>query len=254
MNLRAAALGLVLLLLASACGISETDLGTASIDGAWQLESGTVAGEAVPLVDGYRITFTGEGTSFGGTAACNQYGATVDIDGGAAAVTELFVTEIACDPEVMDSEATYLTGLQAIDRADRTGDRLVLAGPDVELEFVAVPPVAAADLIGTTWVLESLVDGETVSTSLGELVTAEFLDDGTFMALTGCRTLTGAYVAVGDEIATPSMSAEGECTAELQSQDSHIVTVFEGPFTIDIDGDLLTLTIAGDEGLMYRAG
>ena len=253
MNRIISTLVLLIVLVATACGSVETT-GAESIDGVWQLESGTVNGAPVPLVDGYRITFSGEGSTFGGTAACNQYGATIGIDSGTVTLEELFVTEKACRPEVMDSEAAFLTGLQGVDRAERTDDRLVLSGPDARLEFVELAPIDDQDLIGTTWILESLVDGDAISTTQGDDLTLEFDSDGTFMALTGCRILTGTYVAVGDEIATPTLSADGECTAELQNQDSHVIAVLEGPFTVDIDGDRLTLAAAGNEGLVYRAG
>jgi heat shock protein HslJ len=44
----------------------------------------------------------------------------------------------------MASEAAYLAALAAVETAERTGDRLTLAGPDVELLYMLEPP--AADL------------------------------------------------------------------------------------------------------------
>ena len=40
----------------------------------------------------------------------------------------------------MASEAAYLSALEAVETAERTGDGLVLAGPDVELRFRLVHP------------------------------------------------------------------------------------------------------------------
>jgi hypothetical protein len=45
---------------------------------------------------------------------------------------------------------------------------------------------------------------------------------------------------------------QGECPADLAEQDGHIVGVLEG-FRASIDGQQLTLTGDGGEGLIYRA-
>ena len=48
-------------------------------------------------------------------------------------------------------------------------------------------------------------------------------------------------------------AAQGECPQDLQFQDNLVVTVLGDGFRISIEGNTLTLTIAGDEGLIYRA-
>lgn len=254
MNRRAiTALALVLALTAAACA-TEVDSGESVLAGSWQLESGTLHDAPIPQVSGYRITFTSEGSTFTGTAACNRYGGLFGVEAFAMTVQELVVTEMACEPAVMESEQAYLTALNLVDLAGREDGALVLTGRGVELRFIALPPVPTAALIGTVWVLESLVDGDVVSSAVGDNLTFELNDDGTLVALTGCRTLTGSYVVVGDEIETPQLGAAGECTADLVRQDGHVIGVFEGGFTTDIDGDRLTLTAAGEQGLVYRAG
>ena len=50
-----------------------------------------------------------------------------------------------------------------------------------------------------------------------------------------------------------SWGAEGECPTEVVSQDSQVITVLEGPFTVTIDGGRLTMTAPGGEGLSYTA-
>ena len=160
-----------------------------------------------------------------------------------------------CHPaEVMASEAAYIFAIQRIDLAALDGEVLVLTGPEVELRFAALPPVPEQALIGTVWVMDGLIDRDSVTTVQGENLTLELSEAGTLTALTGCRTLTGTYVVVGDEIKTPQLGAEGQCTAELAAQDSRVVTVFEGGFTVEIDGNSLTLTASGNEGLLYRSG
>ncbi len=238
-------------MLAPACSTSAPqDL---PVVGDWELVSGNDGVEEIPMVPGWRITFNSDGEHFGGTAACNGYGGTIVSDGNTLSFEELAWTEMACRPDVMASEQAYLAVFQRVDSTSRDGDVMLLSGEDAELWFVAVEPVPTAELIGTIWELDGLVSGEAVSSVQGEDLALVFDQDGTFSAGTGCRTLTGTYIAVGDEIQTPDLSAEGECPVELSAQDSHVVTVFEGGFTTAIDGNRLTLTIAGDEGLVYRA-
>jgi hypothetical protein len=52
----------------------------------------------------------------------------------------------------------------------------------------------------------------------------------------------------------PEMAAEGECTADLSEQDSRVVTVLGDGFRVAVEDQTLTLTAAGEQGLVYRAG
>jgi hypothetical protein len=45
---------------------------------------------------------------------------------------------------------------------------------------------------------------------------------------------------------------EGECPPELTDQDSHVVSVLE-QFTVQVDGNRLTLGASGNLGLSYTA-
>lgn len=243
----------VLAMLLPACGGAEVDASTNPLDGAWQLESGTLDGEPIPLVEGYRITFTAVGTGFSGTAACNQYSGRFGIEAWELTFEDLTTTEMACEPDVMASEAAYIFAVRRIDKAAHEDDRLVLTGPGTELRFVALPPPPDEALVATTWILDGLISGDSVSTVQGDPLTLVFDPDGTFVAGTGCRTLSGTYVISGDEVHTQESSAEGECAADLQAQDDQVVSVLER-FTVAIDGSRLTVSAAGSRGLLYRAG
>jgi heat shock protein HslJ len=133
---------MILLLLLSGCSL-VTRGGSASLDGEWQLQAGTNHGQAVPIVAGSQITLEIHGTQVGGTAACNQYGGKLQISGTTISITELIQTEMAClDDRLMASESAYLGALPRVTTAGRNGDSLVLTGPEVELRFGRVAPVA----------------------------------------------------------------------------------------------------------------
>ena len=220
----------------------------------WELEAGRIDGSELILVEGYPITLNITEDSATGTAACNGYGAVVSMTESEITFSELISTAMACSPEeVMESETRYLEALPRVDSFAGTQDRLTLAGADIELSFIALPPVPVADLTGTVWVLESLIDGDSVSGAAGDRATLELYTDGSMLGSTGCRSLHGRYAVTGAEVTMPEMAAEGECSADLFEQDSHVVTVLGDGFSAVVEDQTLTLTSAGEQGLVYRA-
>lgn len=110
-----------------------------SVEGTWQMTSGTVDGEEIPLLDSHPITITFEGDEVSGTAACNGYGGTFDLDGSEIAFGALAMTEMACIPEeTMEAEAMFGTALTRVDTVV-IDDQMTLSGEGVELVFESVP-------------------------------------------------------------------------------------------------------------------
>ncbi len=242
----------VFALLAAACGTSSG--GGISFEGPWQLESGTLDGRPILIFATHPITMTIEAGQISGTAACNGYGGKLRISGTSFAVEDLFATEMACfPPETMESESAFLEALLDADTIEDSEGRLVLRGDRTELVFAALAPVPEAELTNTVWVLESLVQGEAVSSVAGERATLELFTDGSFIGSTGCRTLAGSYVISGAEVQFTRFSASGECPPELAEQDSRVISVLEGGFRVAIEGNVLTASSSGGKGLVYRA-
>ena len=243
---------LILTLLLSGCSLFVAGA-WASLGGEWQLQAGTNQGQAIPIVAGSRITLKIDGNEVGGTAACNQYGGKIHVSGTTISITELIQTEMAClDDRLMASESAYLGSLARVTAAGRNGGSLVLTGPEVELRFGRVAPVADVDLIGTTWTLDSLISGDAVSSTVGE-ARLELQGDGRIAASTGCRNVTGSYTVSERQVQVRLDPYDMiGCVAPLGDQDAHILDVLSNGFAVAIDGDRLTLT-AGDNGLGYRA-
>lgn len=236
----------------SACAEPEQP-GADPTGAGWELRSGSVDGASLPIVDGYPITLAfADDTTAGGTAACNGYGASYDVSGSGITFSELIWTEMGCTPElIMESEQTYLGALPRVMTFSLADDRLTLTGEDVELVFDALPPVPAAELSGTVWVLDSLVQGDSVSSVLGERATLELFTDGSMLGSTGCRNIHGSYTVGGADVVV-GLTVDGDCPEEPKDQHNHVITVLD-KFRAEVDGETLTITTPHGQGLVYRA-
>jgi len=260
----------VMMLVFAACGsedpsLSDDPVGDSAsgqdlneeptLDGSWVLVAASVDGEILALSDEYRVTMTIDGSEIGGRAACNGYGGAVSIDDGSFSVTNIAQNEMACEPAIMQIESAFLKGLLRVTDAVRSGDTAALGGEGVEFGFELLPPVPTSDLIGVTWVLDTIIQGEAVSSAVATAQPATLLlsADGSFTGGTGCRELSGEYIVSGDVVHFTSFGAEGECPGELQRQDGQVVTVLGDGFTAHLDGDRLTVSSAGGEGLSYTS-
>ncbi|MDJ0498229.1 MAG: META domain-containing protein [Acidimicrobiia bacterium] len=241
---------IAVLLVAVGCGDGEPSGATTDLprpDGDWQLVDGVVTSPEFP------ITMSITGTEVSGRAACNSYFGTVMVNTAAIEFGEMGSTAMACEPAAMAAESAFLTALAAAEAFEYRNDRLVLTGPSDDLVFAPVAPVPTAALLDTTWVLETLIEGEAATSANGEPASLALAADGTLTASTGCRTLTGRWLESGGVIIVPELAAEGECPDALWKQDSLVVTVVGDEFRAEVDGDVLTLTSMGGDGLVYRA-
>jgi heat shock protein HslJ len=249
----------------TAPGDADDDRGDDSIDGEWVLRRGSLDGEEIELVEGWDVTLNIAGDQIGGTAACNQYGGTVSVGdeselGGSFEVGELSRTEMACEPAVMELEQRFLAALGEIDSYE-LDDTLSLGrtGVGTSLMFERVEPVDDTELVGTTWVLDTLITGDTASNSaVMEGAFLEFSDDGTLVGSTGCRRLEGEWSLQGATIQIPILSAiddptAGVCSPESEALDGDIIAVVESGTTVEVEGDRLTMTAPGGDGLSFTA-
>ncbi len=235
------------------------------LDGSWIVTSGFLDGEPLALVEGRDVTMDIDGDSIGGTAACNSYGGSVEIGaefelGGSFAVGELSWTEMGCEPEVMDLEQRFLEALLAVDSFELAGTlSLDRAGARTSLTFDRLAPVPTTDIVGTTWVLDTVIDGDAANTMPGMAnATLTLNTDGTLSGSTGCRRLEGEWVVSGAEVLFASFSAiddpkAGRCAPESERLDGMIVTVLGDGFTAEVDGRRLTVMSQGNAGLSYTA-
>ena len=241
--------------LLAACGAPAAG-GTPAPDitGEWELAEGTADGAALPLPPGRGATLQLEDGSAGGTSFCNHYSGTYRLDGGAVAFEGLGGTEMGCEPDVMAAESAYLTALGAVGTAAVEGEVLMLTGDRVELRFTPVAPVPDSPLAGTRWVLDTLLEGETASSTLGEPAVLLLDPDRTASGSTGCRSVTGTWLVENGTLLIDDLLAEGgPCPADVERQHAQVTAVLGSGPQVEIREDRLTLTGPDGLGLVYRA-
>jgi heat shock protein HslJ len=225
-----------------------------SLEAGWEMTSGNVGGQPIEPPDSHPITISFAGNVVGGTASCNSYGGEYRTSGSALTFGDLFITEMACQPqEAMDAESLFMQALALVETVELGNGTLTLRGPATELDFAILPPVPKAEMLNTVWVLDGLISGDAVSSVGGERATLEFFTDGSLLGSTGCRSLAGQYQVNDADVEVTGLSAQGECDPALADQDSHVVSVLEGGIRVEIEGNRMTLMAAGSEGLTYLA-
>jgi heat shock protein HslJ len=250
---RAALLLAVLLLAGCAAAAGGSPRSEDPVVGEWELVSGTAAGAPLPLPAGGRATAAFDGARVTGTAFCNTYGAAYRRDGDALRLEEVARTEMGCEPGLMAAEEAFLDALASVASAAGDGADLVLRGAGVELRFRPVAPVPPSSLAGTTWVLETLLDGDVASSTAGRS-TLRLAGDGTVEGSTACATLTGRWQPTGDRLRFPELALEDTgCPAEARAQAEHEVAVLGSVPAIAVEEDRLTLLADDGRGLVYRA-
>jgi heat shock protein HslJ len=259
---RATALLLAAGLVLAGCGGTGEPAaeGTPDPTGDWVLVEGRGQDGPLTLVEGSPVTLTVDAERWGGVAACNSYGGSVSLDGDRLTFDDgIAVTEMAClDEDVMRLESAYLAALQAAEQVELRDGQLVLSSPDVELVYDEVAPEPDAELVGTTWRLESLVDGlgpdGGVMSVVGE-PTLELTEDGEVRGDTGCNTFSGSYELDGTTLRIgPLATTRMACEGPEAGQEEHALSVLESAAVdVTLEGGSLRLTGSNDRALDYRA-
>lgn len=263
MHARPAVLSVVVLALALAgcAGSPGEDVAApdaADLTGDWQLTAGTDTTGTFDLDDvAQPITLELADRTASGRAPCNTY--TGDFSGTADGVDfgPFAITRMACSPDsVMTLESRYVAALEAADTATLDGSTLTLSLSDdvLELVFEEVLATPAADLVGPTWMLETITTGDTAASVRGE-ATLVFGEDGTLRGNAGCHGFSGDYVHTDGAVAFTRLDVDHtDCTDELAAQETTVFDILGQGFTAAIDGDTLTVTKTGGDGaLVYRA-
>lgn len=250
----------LLVLLAAACGDDSTVTSDQPADGVsvhdeWRLVAGPVPDAAIGATT---LKIDPDGTA-GGSTACNSYGTEAPaIDGDRWLATGFFVTEMGCEPDRMEAESAYLEVLATVTRVAVLATTLELSTDDGSsvLTFERVIPPPDSELTGTTWVLESLVLGDAVSSTMGGAEDAILVlgADGSVTGTDGgCGKLSGSYEVDGASIRwNVTLDPGTGCDQNFAAQSAHIEQVLASETSFEIDGPGLVLLTADGIGLDYR--
>ncbi len=144
------------------------------------------------LAPGTTIRLTFDGGRLGATAGCNSLGAPYRLTDGRLAVRGgMSTTEIGCDPARHQQDLWLAEFLQAAPKVAVDAATLTLTTDGVTLHLldrtVADPDRA---LVGTTWQVDTVVNGDTASSVPGEnRAILEFGADGALVATSpGCTS------------------------------------------------------------------
>lgn len=102
------------------------------LEGTWNLDSYVnSAGTLVRMLPNTKVTFQFQDGKVSGSAGCNSYSGTCNINGSSITIGPLAVTEMYCtDPGVMEQEGDYLAALNSVVRYRIEGETLVLINAD----------------------------------------------------------------------------------------------------------------------------
>lgn len=249
----------VLLLLATAALVSACGGGVATDSPAGrEFVATTVTGHE--LVDGttLSIAFGDDGRLRAG-AGCNTLGGTWTLTDGRLQVGPLETTEMGC-PGDLDAQDEWLADLLAAEpTASLDGDTLTLATDTSTVELldrdVAVPDLP---LEGTRWEVDTLVDGDSASSSATQAQATPpawlRLDgDGGLEGFDGCLPIEGTAIVTGQgvDLEPDPPTATLDCPAQ-QTADA-VRGVLTTGVQWSVDGEVLTLDAPTGEGLRLRA-
>lgn len=254
-----AAMAVVGMLLLVGCGSLAGSGGLSDLRGRTFLSTGVMEnGHAKPLVAGTRIrlSFDEEGRRIGANAGCNHMGGEARVEGGRLLVGDMAMTAMACDGGRGEQDAWLAQFLASAPTIRLSAEELVLANNTTEIRFLD-RKVADPDrpLVGTLWIVESIVDRDTAS-SIPQGAVAQLLvnGDGTFTGNTGCNHMGGAATVAAPRIRFAGVfTTKMACEQDRMRLEQSVLDVLRDEVGYEIEADLLRLRHASGKGLDLRA-
>jgi heat shock protein HslJ len=233
---------------------------TRSLEGTrWTLESYlTSESELADVLPGAEITARFQEGQVVGSAGCNSYFGSYEVEGDSLAIGAIGSTEMYCGPEeVMDQEGAYLSALGSASSFSIAGDQLhlVWASGDTVLTFSVLQP---APLVGTPWKLVSFYDGVggVVSVLAGTEIRAFFGQDGSLGGSAGCNNYTSSYTVDGNQMSMgPVASTMMMCPGPegIMEQEATYFGALESVAGYQIEGNALRMADAHGQTVLSYA-
>ena len=189
------------------------------------------------------------------TAGCNTFSGVYELAGGLLTVPQATMTEMGCTPSSLMDQDQWWGGLLSAGLMVKVDhDTLTLSSGQIRI-VLTDRTVAEPDLplVGTSWVLDGIVDGDAVS-SVPVGVTGGQQIVGNVMTFQVCQSGRGTVAIDGDRVAVTDLelSAGPSCAGDSVGEvESSVVDVLRDGWTFAIDGDRMTVTATGGKGLMF---
>jgi len=215
----------------------------------------TEDGKPRTMVAELSIEFTEDGRLIA-QAGCNMMQGQVDTTGGKIVVDSLATTEMGCDPARHEQDAFVAKVLGGKPTWALTDQKLTIQSGRTTFEMAPREQVHPdRPLAGTTWQLDTIVDGHVASSMPADapVVTLTF-DDAKVTAETHCNGISATYTVLGDTITFKlGMMTKMACAPEIMRGETAVVEALQGKATYEITADKLTLTSESGKGIQLHA-
>lgn len=214
-------------------------------------------GDWTPALANAPISLTFADGEVKGSAGCNRYFSTYQIDGQSLTLGDIASTMMICSDDIVSQEQGYLADLSQAASFQVKEDTLNLydAAATPILRFNATPVSATADetrqLIGPVWrwIETDMASGETVTAPSADSYTIRFYKNGTVTAHTECIDASGAFQAEQGALAISlDIPAENDCGEDSPAIPFLTELTFAGTYIFQ--GDFLFINQQMDGGEM----
>jgi heat shock protein HslJ len=216
----------------------------------------TEDGKPRPLVAEVSIQFTDDGRIIA-RGGCNMMQGQVDTSGGKIVIDGgLATTEMACAQELHDQDGFVAGVLSGAPSWQLSDDKLTITSGSTVVELAPRELVHPdRDLAGTTWVLDTIVDGQSASSVAAGAPPVTLLFDGSKVtADTGCNGVSADYTTEGDTITFDlAMMTKMACAPEIMQGENAVVDALAGKAKYEITADRLSLTGESGKGIQLHA-
>jgi heat shock protein HslJ len=221
------------------------------LDGTTYLSTGVTGHKLVP---GTRVSLAFDDGTISANAGCNTLSGNYQLDSDQLVVDQLGGTEMGCDKRRHDQDAWLTTFLSSQPTVSVAGNTVLLTGTDASLELRDKETVTPdKSLVGTTWVVDTIIDGETASSVPGDTkATITFPTDVRIEVYDGCNRTSGAVKITGASVTIVDLPAPVRANCAGRTPVDY-PAVLDGKVEAEVDADRLTLTGPGGQGFGLHA-
>lgn len=190
--------------------------------------------------------------TFGFSAGCNSHGGDYVLRDNVLLIDGLGSTAIGCDSALHQQDEWLREFFTSEPTVFFEGDRVVFSNGEASLTFLD-RELANPDrpLIGPTWNVDTVIDGEAAMGGDGIGADLKFEDDGSFVVEGPCNTGQGSFEVDGDQLtfSETAFTEVGCSDSTAGSFEAHLQEIFApGSATFEIDAQRLSIQ-RGDAGI-----